>query len=844
MPEQGHKRHASRAWWHGLALAGVCGVAVQLQQTQLFSGWVYTAVLGAGVLMLILLGLIAGRWCPVQMLGLRWLALPVLAATCWAWSGWLAVQRLPTLPPHLQGRDFDVQGVVSSMPQQGMQAMRFTLDVERFELVPRKSAPPSPVTVSLPERLSVSWYVSQATVDEGQETYRPAVEAGQRWHMRVRLKTPHGQLNPGGFDHELWMWERGLRVTGYVRSGRNDPAPQLLASNQGHALERWRQNVRDRLLKQGQAWPQLQPVYGVLAALVTGDQASIGPEDWDVFRATGVAHLMSISGLHITMLVWLMWAMVLRLWRRGVHTMPSLARQPLLLRWPVQTMAAVLAWSMGWAYALFSGWGVPAQRTVLMLGVVMALQATGRRWPWSLTWLWCALGVVVVDPWALLQPGFWLSFVAVGVLLSRGAQGSGTVLASESARPAPKKGELRWLHQLGVSVWALLREQWAIMLALAPLSVLFFGQWSVVGLLANLLAIAWVSYVVTPLALLGVLVPGLWELSAWSMWPLWNALHGLAQWPSAVLLWSVPPWPVAAAALCGAWLFMRPWAAALRGLGVPLVLPLLLWQPWRPAVGEFDVWAPDVGQGNAVIVRTHHNTLLYDTGPRYYDYSDAGERVLLPWLDRQREPLTDLVLSHRDTDHTGGVGAVLMRYPQVRLWSSMTVPEDLSRVRELRTCAKGKRWLQDGVYFEFIHPLPDYEQNGTATNSGSCVLRISNGQRSVLLAGDIEAAQEKQILQHQALSPVDVLLVPHHGSKTSSSEGFLHALQPRWSWVQAGHMNRYGHPAGAVMDRYAGLDLPVVRTDQCGALHWRSDQPNRTDCWRLQARRYWHDAPS
>ncbi|MFM1818213.1 MAG: hypothetical protein RL364_1073, partial [Pseudomonadota bacterium] len=198
---------------------------------------------------------------------------------------------------------------------------------------------------------------------------------------------------------------------------------------------------------------------------------------------------------------------------------------------------------------------------------------------------------------------------------------------------------------------------------------------------------------------------------------------------------------------------------------------------------------------------------------------------------------------HRDTDHTGGVHAVLMRYPDVTLWTSMTVPEDLSRARVLRTCAQGRRWERDGVQFEFLYPQDSYVQQGASTNAGSCVLRISNGRRTVLLTGDIEAAQEAHLVQQGQLTPVDVLLVPHHGSKTSSSEAFLELVRPRWSWVQAGHMNRYGHPAGAVMDRYAVLGLPVVRTDQCGALHWRSDEAERTMCWRQQARRYWHDTP-
>lgn len=839
MPEQRHKRQGSRAWWHGLALAGVCGVALQLQQAQLHAQWVYISTLGLSLLLLL------GLFRASSGLG-RWLVLPLLAGACWGWSGWLAVQRLPTLPIALQGHDFDVQGVVTSMPQRSAQAVRFVLSVEEIHLVPKQGGVGLPVDFTPPRQLSLSWYPDRPSVDglAEQMAEGPSVQAGQRWRMRVRLKTPHGQINPAGFDYELWMWERSLRVSGYVRITRDGPAPVLLASSQGQALERWRQDVRDSLLARGQAWPQLQSVYGVLAALVTGDQASIHSEDWDVFRVTGVAHLMSISGLHITMLVWLMRVWVLRVWRRAVATWPGLTLQTWVLRWPVQHLAALLAWSAGLAYALFSGWGVPAQRTVVMLGIAMLLQHSGRRWPWSLVWLWCALGVLVFDPWALLQPGFWLSFVAVGVLLSRGsALAEASAVAFPGPVGAPNTGLRHRAHQFGVWLIGILREQWVIMLALAPLSVLFFGQWSLVGLLANLLAIAWVSYGVTPLALLGVFVPGLWELSAWLMWPLWQVLHAMASWPSAVLHWPIPPWPLAAMALCGGWLLMRPWAMALRLVGLPMLIPLLLWQPSRPGVGEFDLWAPDVGQGNAVLVRTQGSTLLYDTGPRYSEYSDAGERVLGPWLDRSREPLKDVVLSHRDTDHTGGVHAVLMRYPDVTLWTSMTVPEDLSRARVLRTCAQGRRWERDGVQFEFLYPQDNYVQQGASTNAGSCVLRISNGRRTVLLTGDIEAAQEAHLVQQGQLTPVDVLLVPHHGSKTSSSEAFLELVRPRWSWVQAGHMNRYGHPAGAVIERYAVLSLPVVRTDQCGALHWRSDEAERTVCWRQQARRYWHDTP-
>lgn len=721
------------------------------------------------------------------------------------------------LNPALEGRDLAVVGLVAAMPQRNDGGLRFRLAVESATL---DGAP-----VALPPQLLLGWYAGAALAADGatlELQRQPAdLRPGERWQMTVRLKAPHGHRNPHGFDYELWLWEQGVQATGYVRAGLKDPVPQRLAVTGWHPVERARHAVRDAIQARiADGTPEGARSAGILAALVTGDQAAIERADWDIFRATGVAHLMSISGLHITLFAWVAAALIGALWRRT-----ALWGWRLCLWWPAPSAALIGGVLLAAAYAVFSGWGVPAQRTVWMLATVGALRLTGRQWPWPTVWLLACAVVVALDPWALMQAGFWLSFVAVGVLFATdsGANNDHSTLGSG------------WFFS---KFFQLLREQAVVTLALTPLSLLLFGQMSLVGLLANLAAIPWVTLVVTPLALGGVIVPGLWDAAAWALRPLAAGLGGLASLPFAsVSVAAAPVWAGAAGVLGGVLLAARlPWG--MRALGLPLLLPVLLWQAPRPMAGAFELLAADIGQGNAVLVRTAAHTLVYDAGPRFSAESDAGHRVLVPLLRALDERVDTLVLSHRDTDHTGGARAVLAMQPQAALLSSIEDGHDLQALRPATRCVAGQRWVWDGVTFEVLHPqAADYDR-GAKSNTMSCVLRVGNGARTALLAGDIEAAQEARLVAGTDLK-ADVLLMPHHGSKTSSTPAFLDAVQPRFALVQAGYRNRYGHPAEPVLARYRARGITVLESARCGAATWTSAAPE-VRCQREVARRYWH----
>ncbi len=514
------------------------------------------------------------------------------------------------------------------------------------------------------------------------------------------------------------------------------------------------------------------------------------------------------------MFAWLAAHVVGWLWRRSTR---------LMLRVPAPQAALVGGLLLAALYALFSGWGVPSQRTVWMLATVALLRLTGRRWPWPHVWLLTAAVVVAADPWALMQAGFWLSFVAVGVLFATDAAVPGERRTSASSR-----------------LFQFLREQWVITLAITPLGLLLFQQVSLVGLLANAVAIPWVTLVVTPLAMLGVVVAPLWDLGAQAVRWLTLLLQWLAGLPWATVSMAAPPaWAAAFGVAGGVLLAMRlPWS--LRALGVPLLLPVLLWQAPRPANGDFELLAADIGQGNAVLVRTATHSLLYDAGPRYSLDSDAGHRVLVPLLRAHGERLDMLVLSHRDSDHTGGATAVLAMQPQAALLSSIEATHPLQALRPAQRCEAGQRWAWDGVSFEVLHPFDTDYRGFTRPNAVSCVLRISNGRATALLAGDIERLQEAALVARTPeLLHADVLLAPHHGSKTSSSAPFLDAVRPRIALVQAGYRNRFGHPASEVLDRYTQRHVRLVENTRCGAAHWSSARPADVRCERERRARYW-----
>lgn len=786
------------------ALLGfLTGTGLQLQQAALYDWPVYAGFIA---LSLVLLALAAhktmaayGRMALVT-LAFVGLGLGLTGARAVVFQG-------DALAAELEGRDLVVTGVIAAMPQRNELGLRFRLDVE--------SAQQQGQAVQVPPHLYLGWYSGfwgagdSTPVVELQRPPAP-IEAGERWQMTVRLKAPHGGSNPHGFDFELWLWEQGLQATGYVRAGPHDLVPLRLAQTGRHPVELARQQVRDRIFEQVTD----SRYAGLLAALVVGDQNAIDRADWDVFRATGVAHLMSISGLHVTMFAWVAALVVGWLWRRSSR---------LCLRLAAPSAALVGGVLLATAYAGFSGWGVPSQRTVLMLAVVAWLRLSGKRWPWPLVWLLACVAVVAMDPWALLQAGFWLSFVAVGVLFA----------TDKGASQAIGTGARAHLSTI-------FREQWVITLALTPLTLLLFSQVSLVGLAANAVAIPWVTLVVTPLAMLGVLAAPLWLLASGAIAALAWFLNLLAGLPFAsISIAQAPLWAGAVGVLGGLLLSMQlPWR--LRAMGLPLLLPVLLWQAPRPGPGQFELLAADIGQGNAVLVRTAGHALLFDAGPSFSRESDAGHRVLVPLLRAFDVPLNRVMLSHRDTDHVGGARAVLTMQPQAELLSSIEAEHALQALRPATRCLAGQRWHWDGVDFDVLHPqMSDYNTT-LKTNAMSCTLRISNGLQSALLVGDIEEAQEARLVAQGAPLRADVLLVPHHGSKSSSSAAFLDAVRPKIALVQAGYRNRYGHPAESVLVRYAERHIRVVDTPHCGAVTWRSDQPQGVLCQRALGLRYWH----
>jgi competence protein ComEC len=816
------------------ALAGsVAGAVVQLQQGELWNAVVYAAFLAVGVVGLCLMARIRADTTRLRSLLLVIACAAGMLAGAGS-AGWRAASYLrDALAPALEGRDVVVEGVVAQMPQHSETGTRFRLEVASARWAMQTSAPvndddPSgptratraaPAAPVVPPGIALGWYAANTSAwgnasDDGART-RPAVapgplHAGERWRMTVRLKAPHGSSNPHGYDFELWMWEQGLQANGYVRTGAGDAAPLRLADTWQHPIERGRESVRDAVFTHV---PD-RKLAGVIAALITGDQNAIDRADWDVFRATGVAHLMSISGLHITMFAWLAALLVGALWRRSNR---------LMLMWPAPHAALVGGVLLAAGYALFSGWGVPSQRTIWMLATVALLRLTGRRWPWPHVWLLVCAVVVAIDPWALMQAGFWLSFVAVGVLFATDG-GAATVARGGVAGHLART----------------LREQWVVTLALTPLSVLLFQQVSVVGLAANAIAIPWVTLVVTPLAMGGVVVTPLWTVAAWSVQALALLLQWLASMPFATVSMAVPPiWMAVCGVAGGVLVAMRlPWS--MRALGLPLLLPVLLWQTPRPPGSEFELLAVDIGQGNAVLVRTAAHSLLYDSGPRYSLESDAGHRVIVPLLRAMDERLDMVVLSHRDIDHTGGAPAVLAMQPQAALLSSIEATHPLQALRPAERCVAGKHWEWDGVRFEILHPLADDYTPTAKPNALSCVLRISNGRATAILAGDVERDQEAALVRREPGLAADVLLVPHHGSKTSSTAAMLDAVSPSLAIVQSGYRNRFGHPAEEVRARYVARNAAVVDSPHCGAVHWHSESPQAWKCERTIGRRYWH----
>lgn len=833
--------------WTLAMTAWVVGVAIQLQQTSLLSpGWSQGAF-ALGVLIAVVL-VVAGRrlqdrkpWAVATMVCLS------CALLAWGGTEWRAHTRLSeALPLAWQDEDLVLEGRILGLPSQ--HGSRLAFDVAVASL----SRAGSSLAQGMPGKVTLYW-------DVGNEP--AAVLPGQTWRWPVRLLRPTPVGNPGGFDAGLWLFDKGVRATGTVRGRRGDPKPLLLASPahawSAGAVDRLRQSIRADIGRQV-ADARLA---GVLAGLTIGDQSAIEREDWDIFRKTSIAHLISISGLHIAMVGWMGSLFLAWCWRRSVWLMHL---------WPAPVVQLASGVLVSAAYAMLAGWGVPAQRTVCMMAVWALLRIGGRLWPWPPVWLASAVVVTLMDPWALVQAGFWLSFVAVGVLMSSGTS------------PAAPDADASWLAR-GVGMFrALVHTQWLTTLSLSPLAAVFFQQVSVIGFAANLLAIPVFTVLVTPLALGGLVWPALWRVAATILsWTI-DVLGWMANWSwSATHVPMLPLW-LSVLVVLAAWALVLPVPWRWRLVGLPALFAMaMLPRSWTvlppPASGQFSLVAMDVGQGTSVLLRTARHAMVFDTGPKVGDQSDAGQRVIVPLLVTLGVSHLDrLVISHRDTDHVGGAASVVREVPVALLHSSLEDEHPLRQtlvqgqpLPHLR-CEAGQQWQWDGVAFTVLHPsAADYE-HPAEPNAMSCVVRVQaqslpgREPASVFLAGDIEAQQEADVLARAAASGrgVDsvrstVLIVPHHGSKTSSTAPLLKAMHPAQAVIQVGRRNGYGHPSPSVLARYDAMGIARVATPACGAFVWDSGDAagpqeqalaidpeqhlRRGQCWRQRRTHYWDE---
>ena len=719
--------------------------------------------------------------------------LPVPAACLLGlgWALWHGQQGLAArLAPALEDEAVQVEGRVLGLIRSDPPRLRFDLDVEAVQRARRP----------LPTRLRrVSLLIADASI---------APAAGDRCRLYVRLRRPRGQYNPGGFDYEAWQFASGVDAQGQVIA---HPANQCRPAGLAGATDAARAATVERIAR---AVPT-PDVAGILAALAVGEQARLGEQQWAVLRATGTTHMVSISGLHVSMVALAVWALLRRAFGLVPRCHPAVPRFALLGGW----LAAA-------AYAFLAGWTVPTQRSVLMLGCMCVRRWRGHRLLDGDGLLLALALVLACDPLACLTRSFWLSFGAMGVLV---------VVGGVYRQAGPLAG---WL---GAHLW--------LALLLTPLLALVSPVLAWTSPLANALLVPPVTWGVVPLVLAGMVFAPWWPVAADTCWQgagtlwllIWHGLSLLAEYGPAWSLGRAPT--VAEALLCATGLLalLLPlgrgrWWFALLLIGVAAG-----WPPPRPPVGSFEATVLDVGQGLAVAVETRHHLLLFDTGPRTYGGRDAGEDIVLPWLRHGGHRRIDrLVVSHADIDHAGGLGALLAALPVDELIMSPQQRWD----RPVGRCTRGQRWVWDEVTFEFLHP-PDPRPSATASdNDASCVLRIAAGEQGLLLTADIERAAEAVLLRAPQRLRATALLVPHHGSLSSSTAAFIDAVQPRLALLSVGYLNRFGQPAPAVLARYAARGVEVLDTRQLGALRLRVS-PAGIDAagYRQEARRYWHQAP-
>ena len=731
---------------------------------------------------------------PVAWLGWRYRSCRSL---CWALGGFLwtllnaHLLLQQELLPRDEGKSLDATGVVVSLPETRGESIRFNFRIDELQ---QHGYP----VLSDPGKVRLSWY-------KGRRTVRP----GEKWKLKIRLKRPHGYMNPGGFDYESWLFQNRLRATGYVVDDKDNarmrPAGRLNPDSLRFAL---REKIRAALPS--------EPLAALIPALAIGDRSGLSDAQWEALTVTGTNHLIAISGLHIGLVAGLAYLLVLKAWGMLQLFLPgSLGRLPPIRAGASGAMVAALA------YALLAGFSLPTQRALVMLWVYFGMKLYDRTVPSGDVLGMALIAVLALDPFAPMAASFWLSFGAVAVIF----YGIGYRVH---------------LHRRRLREWG--RVQYIVTLGLAPALALYYQQIPVLSLFANLFAVPWVSFILIPLVFAGCLllffqVNLVLELALASLHALWWVLEFFAGFEFQLLPVARPGLVTLVVISAGVMILLLPRGSASRWLGVIWLAPLFFPVKAGPPYGEATMTVLDVGQGLAVVVRTQNHTMLYDAGPAYASGFNTGDAVIVPFLRSKGISAIDMLLqSHGDNDHIGGLQGVLGEVPVTRAVSSVPGMVPLPQVGN---CRDGQSWRRDGVQFRVLHPVAGMEMSA---NDRSCVVQVRARNLTLLLSGDIEQAAERSLLQrHGAGLKADVLVAPHHGSRTSSTSEFVRAVSPKVVVFPVGYRNRFGLPNRDVVARYRERSARLLSTAESGAIGIGANEAGITVTeHREKQRRFWH----
>ena len=737
-------------------------------------------------------------WCaslpvcvPLVMARVRTSPLFALAAG-YFWAAFVAhVQMGAWKSAAVEGRDVEIAGTVRGLPMADARRARFDVRILESSHAPLAR-----------ERVRLSWYGARAV---------PA--PGSVWRLTVRLRRPRGWHNPGGSDYEGRLFANRIVATGYVKAGEAiGTAPAISLARMDAVRAGLARSIRAALDGYGSE--------GLVRALAIGDRSGVSEHQWRALRVTGIAHLMAISGLHVGMAAGAAYWVALRAWAFA-------PRAALLAAAPqVAGVAAMLAAA---GYALLAGLALPTQRALLMLGVVFAARLTRRYVPPSHGLAFALMAVSLVDPHSVRAPGFWLSFVAVAA-----------IVMALATRPAAR------LRTITGRLRAVATTQVAVTVGLVPVTLSVFAEQSLVSPFVNALVIPLVGAVVVPMVLLG-LMAGIVHAGAGAamlagaalvldtLWPgiEWIAAHSaMLRAPGAIGAWQL------AAAAAGVLIVLAPRGLTIRWLGLVWMLPMIAMRPAPVGPGAYRMTMLDVGHGLSVVVETARHVLVYDTGPPVGTRLDAVALAVLPYLaGHGHHTVHRVVLSHGDADHIGGYA----RLADSLAIETMVANGPVGSHRPDLDCTARRYWDWDGVSFEVLYP---FDERPGFDNAHSCVVRIEGPGGSALLTGDLEKGGEQALVARSAHRlATDVLVVPHHGSTTSSTRPFIDSVSPSIALFSASEHGRFRLPHPDVVSRYAEAGIATYSTSRCGAvtIEFPADaEPHVARLERERGRRYWH----